>query len=356
MRLNFGQRAHGRITPSGIVLMLILFLLLASAWNTGENLLYIVFGAVFSMFFLSVVAGHLGLRKIALRRNAPHAVFRGEPFVYHARLENHKRFVPALSLRIEQDGAARAFVLRVPARHQADAVASCCFERRGAYRLPPCDVVSAFPFGFLEQRRRYEDDVEVLVYPRIRPARLSALERASGAQFVPARLSGEGDEYFALREYIHGDDLRLVVWRISARLGVWMVREMGVGNARVVTFVMDTRYADITDFDDRFEEMVEITASLAVTLLNRHYSVGVFMPDAHLACGKGAAHERRLLDAFARVMPVEASLHSDFEQRAHRLTSEPMRLLCVSPDPEKWGVENWPGNIPVLDPGAVVYG
>ncbi len=355
MRLNFGKRVHGRITPSGLVLVLVLLLLLASAWNTGENLLYIVFGAVFSMFFLSMVAGHLGLRNIALRRSAPHAVFRGECFVYQARLENHKRLLPTLSLRIEQDGDVRAFVLRLPARHRADAVATGRFDRRGVYRLPPCDVVSAFPFGFLEQRRRYEDNVEVLVYPRIRPARLSALERASGAQFVPARLSGEGDEFFALREYVHGDDLRLVVWRISARLGVWMVREMGVGNARVVTFVMDTRYADIPDFDDRFEEMVEITASLALTLLNRNYSVGVLMPDAHIACGKGAAQERRLLDAFARAMPVEAGLHLDFEQRAHRLTSEPMRLLCVSPNPEKWGAENWPGNIPVLDPGAVVY-
>lgn len=355
MQINYGKAAFGRMTRSGAVMILVLFLLLLSAWNTGENLLYIVFGAVFGMFFLSVVAGRATLRRVAVYRDAPHAVFRDEPFVYRARIENHKRLIPALSLRVEQAGEPGAYVMRAPARHRADAAVPCRFEKRGAYRLPPCEIATTFPFGFLEQRRRYADNVEVLVYPRIRPARLSALERASSAQLTPARLAGDGDEFFALREYIRGDDLRLVVWRISAHLGVWLVREMGVGNARVATFVMDARRMDLPDFEERFEEMVEITASLIITLLNRQYSVGLFMPDGHIPCGRGAAQERRMLDALARVTPSEAGMNEDFEERARRLRSEPMRLLYISPDPGAWGGENDASGIPVLDPGAVVY-
>ena len=355
-RENYGKAMLGRITRAGIVMLVIFLLLVLSAMNTGENLLYIVFSGVFGMLFLSVLAARWTLRRVSVRRKAPYAVFRGEPFAYVAHIENHKRFVPALSLRIEQDGAPSGYVMRVPAGHQAAAAATYCFQKRGVYPLPPCDLVTAFPFGFLELRRRYEDTVEMLVYPRIRPARLNALERAAGNQFVPSRIQGEGDEFFSLREYIRGDDLRLVVWRVSARLGVWMVREMGVGNARVITFVMDTRRVDAPGFDEQFEEVVEIAASLMISLLNRQYRVGVLTPDAFVPVGRGAGQEQRILDCMARVMPVDGDAYPDFNDRARRVTSEPTRVICVSADPDRWGDDNWQAGIPAIDPGAVVYG
>lgn len=355
MAYNYGKAVLGRITRSGLVMLLIFLLVVLSALNTGENLLYIVFAGLFGMLFLSVLAARWSLRRVSVRRDAPHAVYRGESFAYTARIENHKRLVPALSLRIEQGGAPSGYVMYVPAGHQATAAAVYTFERRGAYRLPPCDLVTAFPFGFLELRRRYEDDVEVLVYPRIRPARLNALERSSTHQFVPSRVRGDGDEFFALREYVHGDDLRLIVWRVSARLGTWMVREMGVGNAKVIVFVLDTRRVAVADFPDQFEEVVEITASLMMTLLSRQYEVGLLTPEITVPVGRGTGQEQRLMDCMARVMPVTDAAYPDFEARAKRMTNEQVRMVCLSPDPEKWGTGNWCDTIPVLDPGDVVY-
>lgn len=355
MASNYGKAMLGRITRAGLVMLLIFLLLVLSAMNTGENLLYIVFAGVFGMLFLSVMAARWSLRRVSVHREAPHAVFRGESFAYTARIINHKRFVPALSLRIEQQGEASGYVMYVPAGHEATTAATYSFQKRGVYPLPPCDLVTAFPFGFLELRRRYQDDVEVLVYPRIRPARLNALERSAANQFVPSRIRGEGDEYFALREYIHGDDLRLVVWRVSARLGKWMVREMGVGNARVITFVLDTRRTSVPDFEESFEEVVEITASLMITLLNRQYEVGLLTPDVVIAVGRGAGQEQRILDCMARVMPVDAAAHPDFEEKARRMASEQSRLVCLSADSARWDEGNWIEGIPALDPGDVVY-
>ncbi|HDP33761.1 MAG TPA: hypothetical protein ENN29_01485, partial [Candidatus Hydrogenedentes bacterium] len=159
MNPNYGKALLGRITLPGLVMLLIFVLLVLSAMNTGENLLYIVFAGVFGMLFLSLPAARWSLRRLAVRREAPHAVFRGEPFAYTVRIENHKRLVPALSLRIESAGAPGGYVMYVPAGHEASAAATYCFQKRGAYRLPPCDLVTAFPFGFLEFRRRYEDNV-----------------------------------------------------------------------------------------------------------------------------------------------------------------------------------------------------
>ncbi len=352
---NYGRAVLGRITRSGLVMLFIFALLVLAAMNTGENLLYIVFAGVFGMLLLSVLAARWSLRRVSVRREAPHAVFRGESFAYIARIENHKRFVPALSLRIEQEGAPGGYVMRVPAGHQAAAAVTYTFKKRGVYQLPPCDIVTTFPFGFLELRRRYKEEVEVLVYPRIRAARINALERATGRQFAPSRNQGDGDEFFSLREYIRGDDLRLVVWRVSARLGVWMVREMGVGNARVVTFVMDTRRVATPDFDEQFEEVIEIAASLMITLLNRQYQVGVLAPDVFIPVGRGLGQEQRILDCMARIMPVDATEYPDFETRARRMTNEATRLVCVTANPERWGDDDWEAGIPAVDPGEVVY-
>lgn len=355
MRPNYGRALHGRLTRSGWIMLLVLFLLLLSAWNTGENLLYIVFGCVFGMFFLSIFAGRWALRQVSVRRNAPYAVFRDEPFSCTIHIQNHKRLIPSISLRINQERTSGGYVLRIPARQQASVSMQSVFSRRGAYAIPACELVTVYPFGFLELRRRYEDSLEVLVYPKIRPARLPALESSSGMQMVKSRNAGEGDEFFALREYVHGDDLRLIVWRISARLGKWMVREMGIGNARIVTFVLDTRRIDHPEYDALFEDMIELGASLMVTLLKRQYSVGLFTPDRSLECAKGTAQEQHILDFLARVVPVDGADYPDFEIRARRLCSETMRVIGMSPDISLWGSVESLSGISVLDPGTVIY-
>lgn len=343
------------MTRSGRLMLIVLFLLLISAWNTGENLLYIVFGCVFGMLLLSILAGRWALRKVTVQRGAPYAVFRDELFSCTVNIQNHKRYVPSISLRIEQDQASRGYLLRIPARHEAATAVQGLLTRRGVYALPPCDLVTAYPFGFLELRRRYEDNIDVLVYPRIRPARLPALESSPGAQMVVSRNSGEGDEYFALREYLLGDDLRLIVWRISARLGKWMVREMGIGNARIVTFVLDTRRVGQPDYDFVFEEMMDLAGSLMITLLKRQYSVGLFTPDVAIDCAKGSSQERHILDALARTNPVTAADFPDFEARARRLCSESIRVIGMSPDTALWGAASPTSGISILDPGTVVY-
>lgn len=355
MRHNFGKTFRAWPTRSGKIIILVLLLLLFSAWNAGENLLYLVFGGVAGLFLLSIIAGYGSLRKVTLHREAPYAVYRNEPFACSVRIGNYKRIIPSISLRIEHDKKVKGYVLRIPAGHQATVAIEETFHRRGVYTLPAVNLSTSYPFGFLQLHRSYIDSVEVLVYPRIRPARLSSRETMSGAQNVLSRIEGEGDEFFALREYVYGDDLRMIVWRISARLGKWMVREMGIGNARIVMFVLDTRRTGQPDYEEQFEEMIDLAGSLMVSLLKHQYSVGLFSPDRMLACGRGISQERHLLDHLTRIMPVEAKDYPEFEIRARRLTSEPMRVIGMSPDSGLWGQANSISGIAILDPGDVIY-
>ncbi len=334
-------------------------LLLVSAWNTGENLLYIVLGGVLSLLVLSGVLARANLAGLSFDREAPHAVFRGDTFLVHATVRNHKRFLPSVSVRIEdgvRDGETAAFALKIPARSAVQLDVEHEAARRGVMMLPDYTVASAFPFGFSERRRILRDTREVLVYPRVRSLRTAAVERMPGARLMPQRRTNDGDEYMSLREYVPGDDLRLIAWRISARVGTWMVREMGLGNVRSVVFFLDTaRAAHLPDFEERFEEAVEITASIAVTLLNRQYSVGLVLDDAQLPLGKGSHQERRILELLACVQPDDGENGARLANEARRLQGEPVRLVCVSADPEKWGRDAGPEGMRVLEPEDVLH-
>ncbi len=359
MAARSGEKRLGRPTKSGVFLSAILVLVFLSALNTGENLLYIVFGGLLSVMLVSGALGWMNLRGITVSREAPHAVFRGEQVLVRVTLSNTKTFLSSVSLRLGLEGAdgrTFSYALKTPARGALLLDMRHVFDRRGAYTLPPCLLSSSYPFGFFERRRAFRDAEEVLVYPRVRAVRLSALEQLPGASVAPRRSMSDGDEYVSLREYVPGDDTRLIAWRVSARRGVWMVREMGFGNVRAVMLFLDTVPDGLPDFDGRFEDAVELAASIAVTLLQRQYSVGLSAGKHLVPMGTGTFQERKILDALARVEAgggAEAAARA--EEEARRMKSEPARLVAVSADAGKWGRQAGPAGIPVLDPGGLAH-
>jgi len=359
MAARSGEKRLGRPTKSGVFLSAILVLVFLSALNTGENLLYIVFGGLLSVMLVSGALGWMNLRGITVSREAPHAVFRGEQVLVRVTLSNTKTFLSSVSLRLGLEGAdgrTFSYALKTPARGALLLDMRHVFDRRGAYLLPPCLLSSSYPFGFHERRRVFRDAEEVLVYPRVRAVRLSALEQLPGASVAPRRSMSDGDEYVSLREYVPGDDTRLIAWRVSARRGVWMVREMGFGNVRAVMLFLDTVPDGLPDFDGRFEDAVELAASIAVTLLQRQYSVGLSAGSHLVPMGTGTFQERKILDALARVEAgggAESAARA--EEEARRMKSEPARLVAVSADAGKWGRQAGPAGIPVLDPGGLAH-
>jgi len=354
-----GRRRRGRLLPGGWVFLVIVLLLMLSSWNTGINLLYLVLGGVLSFVALSVVLSRLMVRGLVIRREAPDAVFREQPFFVGIRIENHKRLMPSISLRLEsaaEPGRVMGYLLKVPAQRAAVLNVTHVFPKRGVCRLPVFELVSSFPFGLFESRWRYEDKVEVVVYPRITPVRTSAVERMPGASAKPRAVSEGGDEFFALREYMRGDELRRICWRVSARVGRWMVRELASDHSRYVVLALDTRWIpDAEDFSEHFEEAVELVGSLAVTLLQRQYYVAIATPAQSTESGEGTGHERRLLEVLARVDPVMPEAYPKFEEEVHRLESQQARILYVSPDPREWGQRRMGRAGWILDPREIVH-
>jgi len=357
------RRAGWRLRPAGWVLLIALVLVLLAAWNTGTNLLYIVVGGLCSFLLISFVLAGWSLLRVRASREAPDAVHRGEPFSVTLRLENRKTLVPAMSIRVEHrapvgHNGAKGFggyIVKIPPRRAALVRLSERFDRRGVHPLPALDLVSAFPFGLFERRRRARDGHEVVVYPRVRAVRPGALQQLSGAGAAPTFVRGHGDEFFSLRDYIPGDDVRQVAWRVSAHRGALTVREFARQTSRSIVFVLDThRRTDLEGFDDAFEDAVELVASLAVTFLNQQYTVSIVTPGRRLPEGEGNTHRRKALDMLARVEPADGVSEGGYGWFSPGAESGRASYVFVSPDPRDWGRVSHAGRTRVIDPREVV--
>ncbi len=222
MKAFSGLYLPWKLRRSGAAFLVMDALILLAAWNTGSNLYYLIASALAAFLAVSLVIVGGSLRGVTLKREVPDGVHRDEPFGVHATIVNTKKFLPSFSIRLERTGvdpASVGLVLAISPRRAVTLTLSERIPRRGLHRLPPIDIVTAFPFGLFERRKRHRDRVEVMEYPRVMDLRAFPLDRSAHGGSATRSLRGQGDEFFSLREYVPGVDLRRVAWRVSARFG-----------------------------------------------------------------------------------------------------------------------------------------
>lgn len=349
-----------RLRRTGTVFIVMTVLAVPMAWNTGNQLLYLLLAGFAAFLCVSLAWALLfSLRGLEMRRDAPYAVQRDEPFWVRLRIANHSRYLSGFFVRIERAGDSdhvSGFIPVLPRQRAAVLNIRETLSRRGVHRIQPYELASGFPFGFIDRRRHFVDNLEVVVYPRVFAVRTTVLEQYNAGRHTPQNIGGDGDEFFNLREYVVGDDVRRIAWRVSARVGRWVVREMTRSRSRFVVFSLDTiRKSHVENYETRFEDAIELVASLAVTLLRQHYNVAIHTPGMQLEGGEGTAHELRILDLLARIEPLDTGIDASEQARPRAPELEWATLIHVSPDPAEWGSMDPVRRTRVLDPREVVY-
>jgi len=80
------------VTTGGVVFAVILVIVAFAAWNTGNNLLFLVFSIMLSTLFVSWAAARATLRDLNVSARFPDHIFAGEPAEVLVTLRNSKRF------------------------------------------------------------------------------------------------------------------------------------------------------------------------------------------------------------------------------------------------------------------------
>ena len=214
--------------------------------------------------------------------------------------------------------------------------------RRGVFPIGPAQVYSTDPLGLQTFTQKMPVVTELVVYPAIVPLRTSWLRGAAAQGWrgsSSALTRGDGDDFYGVREYQPGDELRRVHWRTTARTGILAVTEYAQGVTLEVVIALDLSRAAYARTGEGEEGALETAIRLAATLLDDLLRFGhavrlltqTSSPDDAEATS-GSEELPRFLERLARAQadssqPLVETLEADRAAGAPAAT-----LVVISPD------------------------
>ena len=221
---------------------------------------------------------------------------------------------PVVELLDPVAGTRGAQLVLAPLAPDQEAIAAYRLPtgRRGVVSVGPLRLEVTDPFGLARRRAIAAGTLDVTVYPHLDHLAIPALggeDDPHGADRSNS-FAQSSDELFALRPYEHGDDLRRVHWKSTARTGELIVRQDESPWQHRTTVALDIR-STVHDADS-FERAVSAAASVANGAFVQRHVLRFFSSDGlDSGSGAGGAHLTGILDHLARVEPNrDASLRS----------------------------------------------
>ncbi|MEV5018341.1 DUF58 domain-containing protein [Streptomyces sp. NPDC053780] len=231
------------------------------------------------------------------RRLSPERVPAGSEARVHLRVDNVSRMPTGLLMLQDRVpyvlGPRPRFVLdRVEPGGRREVSYRVRSDLRGRYPLGPLQLRLTDPFGLCELTRSFSTHDTLTVIPRVEalpPVRLSGEAKGYG-EGRQRTLALAGDDDVIPRGYRHGDDLRRVHWRSTARYGELMVRREEQPQRARCTVLLDTRGLAYEGAgpDSPFEWAVSGAASVLVHMLERGFSVRLLTDTGNSVPGEGA--------------------------------------------------------------------
>ena len=327
VRVLMRRRRRLRPTRAGWTVLAITLAVGFAAINTGNNLLFFGWGLLLSSIVVSGILSENTLRSVQLRLGAVGELRVGARGDVPVAVQHAGGRFPAFGVQIAVALRAQtqptttngprslpAFELRISPHERCVTTTHLQPLTRGAHVVERLVASTAYPFGFFEKSRGFDDDRDVVLVAV--PARVAVGEplRALLARLgeSPARTQGHGDEFFSLRPFRTGDDPRSVNWRRTARTGRVVVVEHESSRSREVVLDVVLAPENAETHDDN-EDVIATTASLAEDLLDAGHAVGVRGPGVSVPAARGARqrahvlHELALLDVSStRAAPAPA--------------------------------------------------
>jgi uncharacterized protein (DUF58 family) len=300
----------------------------------------------------------------------PPRVEAGRPATVRLRIDNVSK-IPSGVLLMEDAlpyvlGGRPRFVLdRVEPKGVREVSYPVRADVRGRYRVGPLSVRLTDPFGLVELTRSFASTDELIVTPVVSPlppVRLGG-DWTGGGDATARAVAVSGSDDAATREYRHGDDLRKVHWRSTARVGELMVRREEQPFQSRATLLLDTRVtAHRGDGPgSSFEWAVSGVASAAASLGRAGYGLRVLLDTGlDLVPPAVPSTEGSVLDALAGVqssrsesldaatgqlrrngvdgvlVAVLGQLSADDAERLARLRHGAIACVAVLIDTETW--------------------
>lgn len=340
-------------TVGGAIMLGLVMIVGFSAWNSGNNLLFLVLSFLTASMIVGFFAGSLSLKNLDVRMRFPETIFAGQETPILVSVHNRKRVFPSFSVVAEVRGRERersatlddlkkvlpsflaerlarppivrrtlSYFVYIPRNSEIENKSNHVFPQRGRFIIKDFELSTRFPFAFYRHRRRLAArETELIVFPELLPVKAAFGGISIDAGKRAANRRGTGQDLLAMRDYQPNDDLRRIDWKATARSRNLMVREFSSEDERKVTIFFDTRLPKSEERPmtlrerleaesagsakasvPRFEAAVSRVASMIAGLMDPDTEVRLILPGEVGNFGTGNRH---LIDCLKRLAIVE---------------------------------------------------
>ena len=292
-------------------------------------------GVVVALWFVAANRPRLSVA----RRIAPGVVHEGDHASVTLVLGNGGSSVRHLTLNDEVAGLGTAefSVASIGRGAQLTATYRILCRPRGVYPIGPAGLSVSDPFGLAGVTATAGPVDPLTVYPAVEE--LSGYPAIRGRSVAlnalrPDHSQAGGEDFYTMREYQRGDDLRRVHWPSSAHRDQLMIRQMETPWQARAMVLLDIR-AEAYESEASFEHAVRGAASVV-----RHLAQAGFAADVMTGfTSTDAAHYAATMEALAI---VQAVVRFDLDSVAARLRRAggggALVLVTGNPDTDLLGV------------------
>jgi uncharacterized protein (DUF58 family) len=393
-------------TSGGGIYLGLLVIVGFAAWNTGNNLLFLVLSFLISAFIVSFILGSICLKKLDVKIRFPEMVVAGEPTSLIVSLYNKKFLFPTFSVVAEVRGKERErsslinelkeilperlaekffrppllkhtleYFPFVPRRDSVESRTDHIFKNRGRFIIKDFELSTRYPFGFFRHRRRLSaEEAEIIVFPKASSLDLGENEIPLDMGKVVSKKKGAGHELMSMRDYRPQDDMRYIDWKATARARQLMVREFSAEGDRRVTICFDPHLQRIEKFDaksirerlndeqkgernsaeaQKFEKGIAIAAALIERFIAKEAEVRLVLDGEPDDFGSGKDHLNRCLRRLAVQEPI--FYDSNFKSPVTEIVNDLMAIrnssyvFLVSPRPDVINAEDLGERLTVIE-------
>jgi uncharacterized protein (DUF58 family) len=230
--------------------------------------------AAAGIILLAVIGDYVRLpsrRSVSVERAGPESVGLGDAATLEYHVVSTWRWPLRIALADDMpagiDGQVPNETLEFRARESRTIPATVTGQQRGRFPLGDIALAITTPVGLLRRIVRARPRDTVVVVPslsNVRRFRLLSMQHRLGDVGVRAlKQRGEGGAFAGMRDYVPGDDPRLVDWKATARHGRLITREETVERSQTVISIIDCGRA-MTQLAGRFARFEHVLSAALV--------------------------------------------------------------------------------------------
>ena len=187
--------------------------------------------------------------------------------------------------------------------------------KRGSFRLDKVYLRTGDPLGLFRKTQCFTLPAHIEIHPKnLAPSSLEAADKRGGipdAEGRPLGHSGKGMEFFGVRPYRIGDEIRHIHWKSTATKGKLMVKEFEASAVDQIVILLDTDKKKISPdpCENNLEFLIACANSINEFLSRKYCHLRFFSADGrdglHHISGDAASVREKIRQALTLLRPSD---------------------------------------------------